>query len=172
MRKKNPVLEEEILTVSARLMRERGIGSFSLRSLSSELGISLGNLYTYYSSKDLILISILERKSDILVRMVSQINVTTLEEYIKALSDAFREQYTSETGPMMASIGHHDREAVRKMNRVLDTLDVVISDALQGYGVTEDSLFRASFIRRNIFDSIRYNLDMDKTIELLVSAMR
>lgn len=172
MRKKNPVLEEEILTVSARLIREKGIGSFSLRSLSSELGISLGNLYTYYSSKDLILISILERKSDMLVKMVSQINVTTLEEYINALPDVFKMQYTSETGPMMASIGHHDQEAVRKMNRVLDTLDVVISDALQGYGVTEDSLFRASFIRRNIFDSIRNNLDMDKTIELLVSALR
>ena len=58
------------------------------------------------------------------------------------------------------------------MNKVLEALDVVISDALQDYGVTEDSLFKASFIRRNIFDSIRNNLDMDKTIELLVSALR
>ncbi|MGN0905654.1 MAG: TetR/AcrR family transcriptional regulator [Bullifex sp.] len=170
MRKKNPVLEEEIISVSIRLLSEKGIPAFSLRALASELGISLGNLYTYYSSKDLILITILERKSNNLIREVSQLRADTTEEYIRMLASIFREQHSHETGPIMAEIGSSDEEAIRKMQEVLSSLDSVIAVSLEELGV-EDTVFRASFIRRNIVSALRERLDMDKTVELITKAI-
>lgn len=172
MRKKNPVLEEEIIRVSARMVAEKGITAFSLRSLAAKLGISLGNLYTYYSSKDLILITVLEKKSDSLIRMVADIQAATVEEYVSKLSDLCGSQYSMETGPIMAEIGSSDDEAIRKMNEVLAAIDREIAAALTGFGITEDAMFRASFIRRNLISVLREGLDPEKSLKLILNAIK
>ena len=171
MRKKNPFLEEEIITVSMRLLAEKGIGAFSLRLLASELGISLGNLYTYYSSKELILITILQRKSDDLIGKVAEIESSSVGEYVRKLSCIFSMMYSHETGPLMSELGRRDEEAISRMNSVLSSIDRTVSDALSKLGITDDTLFKAGFVRRSILSALRNGIDLDKTSELIIKAI-
>lgn len=49
-----------ILNVAARLFREHGYGSVSLRKIAESVGIKAGSIYYHFSSKDKIVVAILD----------------------------------------------------------------------------------------------------------------
>lgn len=50
--RKARMARHEILTVAARMMRERGYAEMSLRDLAAEVGMKAGSLYYHFSSKE------------------------------------------------------------------------------------------------------------------------
>ncbi|MEP9357073.1 TetR/AcrR family transcriptional regulator [Xanthobacter sp. KR7-65] len=57
---RNPVGREGVLDVAARLFREQGYGSVSLRKIAQVGGIKAGSIYYHFGSKDEIVLSILD----------------------------------------------------------------------------------------------------------------
>ncbi|MCV2890501.1 MAG: TetR/AcrR family transcriptional regulator [Pseudophaeobacter sp. bin_em_oilr2.035] len=57
---RGPVGREGVLDVAARLFREQGYGSVSLRKIAQVAGIKAGSIYYHFGSKDEIVLSILD----------------------------------------------------------------------------------------------------------------
>lgn len=57
---RSPVGREGVLDVAARLFREQGYGSVSLRKIAQVAGIKAGSIYYHFGSKDEIVLSILD----------------------------------------------------------------------------------------------------------------
>jgi len=51
---KAAVSRQEILTVAARMMREKGYADMSLRDLAADVGMKAGSLYYHFSSKEML----------------------------------------------------------------------------------------------------------------------
>ena len=57
---RNPVGREGVQNVAARLFREQGYGSVSLRKIADAAGIKAGSIYYHFGSKDEIVVAILD----------------------------------------------------------------------------------------------------------------
>lgn len=57
---RSPVGREGVLDVAARLFRDRGYGSVSLRKIAEAAGIKAGSIYYHFGSKDEIVVAILD----------------------------------------------------------------------------------------------------------------
>ena len=58
---RSPVGRKGVLDVAARLFRDRGYGSVSLRKIAEAAGIKAGSIYYHFGSKDEIVVAIKER---------------------------------------------------------------------------------------------------------------
>lgn len=61
---KNGKGREELLEATARLIAEKDIADFSLKELAKEAGVSQGTLYYYYSTKEDLVLDVMQRHMD------------------------------------------------------------------------------------------------------------
>jgi len=67
------VRRDEILDVAERLIRTRGYDAMSIQSVQDELGCSRGALYHYFDSKEAILEAVIERMTEVGMRILRPI---------------------------------------------------------------------------------------------------
>jgi AcrR family transcriptional regulator len=70
--RKAQVARHEILTVAARMMRERGYAETSLRDLAAEVGMKAGSLYYHFSSKEELACEVMRAGVEIVSGAVTQ----------------------------------------------------------------------------------------------------
>ncbi len=93
---RNPVGREGVLDVAARLFREQGYGSVSLRKIADAAGIKAGSIYYHFGSKDEIVVAILD------------VGIQVVHEKIRQAVSALPEGTDAET-ILRAAIGTHLR---------------------------------------------------------------
>ncbi|WP_306030531.1 TetR/AcrR family transcriptional regulator [Stappia sp. MMSF_3263] len=70
--RKARMARHEILTVAARMMRERGYAETSLRDLAAEVGMKAGSLYYHFSSKEELACEVMRAGVEIVSDAVTQ----------------------------------------------------------------------------------------------------
>lgn len=86
---------EKIMSVSRKIVSEKGLPALNMRALAKECGIALGTLYNYYSDKDELVVDAIESVwQDILEKSASDSGVSfsqyitqTYAHIIKKLKD-------------------------------------------------------------------------------------
>ncbi|MCX5852874.1 MAG: TetR/AcrR family transcriptional regulator [Deltaproteobacteria bacterium] len=73
---KAPAKRDIILDAAIRVFAEKGYSSSRTLDISKEAGVAYGSLYSYFSSKDEILLSIFRERWRILLERIDQINRT------------------------------------------------------------------------------------------------
>ncbi|HDZ52913.1 hypothetical protein LCGC14_0046000 [marine sediment metagenome] len=93
---RNPVGREGVQNVAARLFREQGYGSVSLRKIADAAGIKAGSIYYHFGSKDEIVVAILD------------VGIQVVHEKMRQAVSALPEDTDAET-ILRAAIGTHLR---------------------------------------------------------------
>lgn len=93
----NKIKKKEIIVETARkLFLEKGYESTKVEDITKEMGISKGNFYTYFKSKEEIFLEILEDKKEEHKKMLEKIDITMdkkiiLKEYLmKKIEEFFK----------------------------------------------------------------------------------
>ncbi len=80
-------LRRRILDAARKLLLERGIAQVSIRMIATNVGCSVGAIYTYFENKDILIHSLIEEGFDRLVNSQLSIEAAVLDpvERLKAL---------------------------------------------------------------------------------------
>jgi AcrR family transcriptional regulator len=63
---------DAVLAAAAHILEKRGLGALNTNAVAERAGVSIGSLYQYFSSKDAILVALIERESAIFANEMAQ----------------------------------------------------------------------------------------------------
>ena len=130
-------LKERILTTTEKLLRRHGASKLSVVDVAREIGMSHGNVYRFFGSKQVLLGAIAERW---LVQVMAPLTVicrsdkpadAKLIEWIEKLRSIKRQRFSDdpELFALYQEIAEQARdEVVRHLDQMLDQLQLIIEE--------------------------------------------
>ena len=130
---------DRILTYGERLIHENGVNGFSMRTLASNLDMSPGNLYNYFSGEQELRIAILERHMSVSEENLEQTIQTYSSSYLDLLRTTLRHYLESACNDQgwfhllfLSQIDDQQDDAILKLQKgMLDPLKQIIDKAIE-----------------------------------------
>lgn len=153
---------EKIMSVSRKIVSEKGLPALNMRALAKECGIALGTLYNYYSDKDELVVDAIESVwQDILEKSASDSGVSfsqyitqTYAHIIKKLKD-YPDFLVAHSISVAGSVKGKARGI---MERYFGKIRSELREVLQNDKNVDRSVFSDIFCEENLIEHVLDNI--------------
>ena len=150
--KKKEVKKDKIIEKSMELFREKGYHTTKVEEITKALGISKGNFYTYFNSKEEVLYEVLNIMKNERIRMMEEINTDKApKEVLRDFIEDSRQicyKYLKRVNLKNIDDFLKDKKIVNHMEEVLDIL--------------------VKFLKKNIIERIEGSQNKEYNLEFII----
>ena len=150
--KKKEVKKDKIIEKSMELFCEKGYRTTKVEEITKELGISKGNFYTYFNSKEEVLYEVLNIMKNERIRMMEEINTDKApKEVLRDFIEDSRQicyKYLKRVNLKNIDDFLKDKKIVNHMEEVLDIL--------------------VKFLKKNIIERIEGSQNKEYNLEFII----
>ncbi|MDO7440037.1 TetR/AcrR family transcriptional regulator [Acinetobacter baumannii] len=132
---------EAILGATARILESLGFAGFNTNAVAELAGVSIGSLYQYFPSKDVLIVELIRREraelSKRIVEAIQQHEATDLKEKLKLIIHAAVQHQLSR--PQLARTLEFASELIGKdieESELQHELETIISDLFKHFGIS------------------------------------
>ena len=183
MQIQKPEIREKILTAAERLFYETGFSRTSTRSIAKEVGISVSNLYKYFTDKQAIFSAIVDpfyhrtrsnltalfskehnemdaHITDLIIQQIMSMMMTDRRKFVMLLGRSEETKYAHVKTEMIEMMTTHMSESIN-LDVLSDTfiIGVFARNFMEGIlNIAENATGDVTFITDNVSSLVRYHM--------------